>query len=215
MSNYLPADEKEAMEFLEKRRLQEEKERFNEDVKRLKVEPLKLLSLKGFEKSVAGVNFDKVVKAFGVMRDTPKKGIIISGAVGTGKTLALKALFPFTNICKLVNVCELQKIEPHKNDDGDKFWSVPIGDIILDDLGNEAIKSDYGIKVDVLCDFIMYWHTEKYENCKDNDRIFATTNLNAKQLQDRYGDRIVDRLLAMCVFVNFEGTSKREKPIII
>lgn len=215
MSSFIPADEKEAMEFLEKRRIQEEKERFNDDVKRLKVDPIKLLEMRGFKKEIAGINFDKVVKAFGIMRDIPKKGIVISGAVGTGKTLALNALFPFTQVCKLVNVCQLQMIEPQKDENGDKFWDIQRGDMILDDLGNEAIKSDYGIKVDVLCDFIMYWHTEKYENKKDESRIFATTNINVKQLQDRYGDRIVDRLLAMCVFVNFEGTSKREKPIII
>lgn len=215
MSNFMPENEQEAMAFLEKRKRQDEMEKFTEDCKALKADPSKLLEIGGFKRDVDGVNFQKVLTAFEMIKARPKKGIIITGAVGTGKTLALNSLFPFIRICRLADVCQLKMLVPKKDEDGDKFWDVPKEDIILDDIGNEAIKSDYSVMVDVLCDFIMYWHTEKYEDPKDKNRIFATTNLDMKQLQDRYGDRIVDRLIAMCIFVRFEGTSKREKPIII
>ena len=45
-------------------------------------------------------------------------------------------------------------------------------------------------------------------------RFIGTTNMNAKDLGVKYGSRIVDRLLEMCVVMRFDGASKRERIII-
>lgn len=215
MNYYIPENEQDGIEFERLRKQKEDKQRHDENVKRLNADPVELLTANGFKKEIAGINFDKAVKAFNLIKEMPRKGLIVSGAVGTGKTFAVKSLFPFAKSFKLVDVCQLRLLMPRKDEEGVAYWELPDGDVILDDLGNEAVKSDYGIKVDVVGDFLMQWHTARYENKNETSRLYATTNLTIKQLQERYGDRIFDRLVSMCVIVLFEGTSKREKPIII
>ena len=78
------------------------------------------------------------------------------------------------------------------------------GNILLDDLGAENIKNEYGVKRDIAGEFICRYHT------RGKGRLFITTNLTGEQLLDRYGGRVVDRLKQMCVPVRMTGTSKRK-----
>jgi len=169
----------------------------------------------GYSKEKAGSNFEAIVNAYEHIKAIPRKGMIFCGAVGTGKTLAMRSLFPFANSYNLLDVCELQGLKPEKNEENDHlFWNIKKGHVVLDDLGNEPVKKEWGNPSDIVVDFILQWHTARFENPKTENRLFATTNLDLKQLQDRYGIRLLDRLLEMCVVVNFKGCSKRIEPVV-
>lgn len=44
-----------------------------------------------------------------------------------------------------------------------------------------------------------------------SDGTHITTNLSSDQISGRYGDRILDRILAMCIPFKIEGGSYRRK----
>ena len=76
--------------------------------------------------------------------------------------------------------------------------------VILDDLGAENIKNEYGVKRDIVGEFICRYHT------RGKGRLFITTNLRGPELLDKYGGRVVDRLKQLCVPFHMEGKSKRK-----
>lgn len=176
----------------------------------------KLLTDAGFKRDVAGEDFDLICRAFATIASIPNMGLLLTGSVGSGKTFAVKAVVK-GEIVRLTDKEDFLSLEPAIDEDtGRTVWQhVQSGlDVILDDLGNEPVKSDYGVKVDVVADFILKWYTEKHER-GGKGRLYATTNLDAGQLTDRYGDRVTDRLFSMVCVVKLAGASKRRKPIVI
>ena len=57
-------------------------------------------------------------------------------------------------------------------------------------------------------DFIQRYHY------KGKGRLMVTTNLNSSQINERYGGRVLDRLLEMCVVYKMSGNSKRERVVV-
>ena len=73
--------------------------------------------------------------------------------------------------------------------------------IIIDDLGTESIKNDYGTKIDAVADAISY--------AEDSSKtLLITTNLTPKALKERYDERTLDRL-RKCKVVIIKGKSFR------
>ena len=73
--------------------------------------------------------------------------------------------------------------------------------IIIDDLGTESIKNDYGTKIDAVADAISY--------AEDSSKtLLITTNLPSKALKERYDERTLDRL-RKCKVVVIKGKSFR------
>jgi DNA replication protein DnaC len=73
--------------------------------------------------------------------------------------------------------------------------------IIIDDLGTESIKNDYGTKVDAVSDAISY--------AEDSSKtLLITTNLDGEDLDRRYDERTLDRL-RKCKVILIEGESFR------
>jgi len=175
------------------------------------------LTAAGFEKETAGIDFDLIVEAYAETVQTKNKGLLLSGGVGCGKTMALKAIFPNACFYDLTDSTELDLLTPYEGYDDHlersmvKWWAITARrSIILDDIGNEPIKNDYGTRVDVLANFIMKWNTENYKVCREKVRLFGTTNLTIEQLIERYGNRITDRLFEMVSFVQMSGKSHRQ-----
>ena len=131
------------------------------------------------------------------MVDTKGRGLMLMGDCGTGKSTILNYVIPaifrtITNkILRSVPAKELGAVERNKS---------PF--IIIDDLGTESIKNDYGTKIDAVADAISY--------AEDSSKtLLVTTNLTPKALDDRYSDRTLDRL-RKCKVVVIKGKSFRK-----
>ena len=138
--------------------------------------------------------YDKIIDW---MVDTKGRGLMLMGDCGTGKSTILNYVIPaifrtITNkILRSVSAKELGAVEINKS---------PF--IIIDDLGTESIKNDYGTKIDAVADAISY--------AEDSSKtLLVTTNLTPKALDERYSDRTLDRL-RKCKVVVIKGKSFRK-----
>ena len=135
------------------------------------------------------------------MVDTKGKGLILMGECGLGKSTILKSVIPAifntikNKVLRSVPAKELGQIERNEN---------PF--LVIDDLGTENIKVDFGSRVDYVADAISY--------AEDSSKtLVISTNLTPKALKVKYDERIVDRL-RRCKVVTFEGESLRAKQIL-
>ena len=120
------------------------------------------------------------------------------GECGLGKSTILNYVIPTIFYAKInkVLICtpakELGQIERNEK---------PF--IVIDDLGTESIRIDFGTRIDAVSDAISY--------AEDSSKTLLTsTNLNPKELKAKYDERTLDRL-RRCKVVQFEGESLRAK----
>ena len=128
--------------------------------------------------------------------DTKGRGLMLMGECGLGKSTILNYVIPAifrtkTNkILRSVPAKELGAVDRNK---------APF--IIIDDLGTESIKNDYGTKIDAVADAISY--------AEDSSKtLLITTNLTPQALKERYDERTLDRL-RKCKVVIIKGKSFR------
>lgn len=135
------------------------------------------------------------------------KGMMIYGPTGTGKTYAMYALakakrtiakiYPVKNYVDL-----LSEFRDHIKQGWyfEKMKEICDEDLLfIDDLGAEKTT-------DFSQEFLYAIINRRYENMK---RTFITSNLTLKELNERYGSRIVSRIAEMCVLVELHGQDKR------
>ena len=130
------------------------------------------------------------------LSDTKGRGLMLMGDCGLGKSTILNYVIPAifrTKTNKLLTSTpakELGEIERSS-----------ASFIIIDDLGTESIKNDYGTKIDAVADAISY--------AEDSSKtLLITTNLASKALKERYDERTLDRL-RKCKVVVIKGKSFR------
>ena len=130
------------------------------------------------------------------MVDTRGRGLMLMGECGLGKSTILNYVIPAifrtkTNkVLRSVPAKELAAVEKNV---------APF--IIIDDLGTESIKNDYGTKIDAVADAISY--------AEDSSKtLLITTNLSPNSLKERYDERTLDRL-RKCKVVIIKGKSFR------
>ena len=130
------------------------------------------------------------------LSDTNGRGLMLMGECGLGKSTILNYVIPAifrTKTNKLLTSTpakELGEIERSS-----------ASFIIIDDLGTESIKNDYGTKIDAVADAISY--------AEDSSKtLLITTNLASKALKERYDERTLDRL-RKCKVVVIKGKSFR------
>jgi len=130
------------------------------------------------------------------MVDTKGRGLMLMGECGLGKSTILNYVIPAifrtkTNkVLRSVPAKELAAVDKNV---------APF--IIIDDLGTESIKNDYGTKIDAVADAISY--------AEDSSKtLLITTNLSPQGLKTRYDERTLDRL-RKCKVVIIKGKSFR------
>ena len=70
--------------------------------------------------------------------------------------------------------------------------------IIIDDVGEEQMISDFGNKYEMFPRVVDYCE-------KHSKLLIVTTNLDSKQMMARYGIRTMDRLDKLCKAIIFKG----------
>lgn len=160
----------------------------------------------GFSRSVAGEEeFARAVDAVQKMFLTGR-GLLLSGAAGCGKTRLMTAIMKsFRRGGEMFFYCKEPNDMRYLRGECD---SVLDSNVYIDDMGSEEIVREFGNTVDVIGDFVQRYH---YRGRK---RLFVTTNLTSGQINERYGGRVLDRLLEMCVVFKMSGRSKRERVVV-
>ena len=137
-----------------------------------------------------------------------EKGILLSGPVGCGKTSLMKLLrhlvplqrpyemIPCRNVIFSFNHLGYKTIEDYGNT---KFFC-------FDDLGVEPTGRFYGKDVNVMGEVLLSRY-ELYLQSKRKIKTHATTNLNAEELEERYGNRVRSRMRELFNLVAFDKGS--------
>ncbi|MCF6182727.1 MAG: ATPase [Lutibacter sp.] len=142
------------------------------------------------------------------------KGILLSGPVGCGKTSLMKLLphlaphktnyemVPTRNIVFNFNAIGFEVIEKYSETKNYCF----------DDVGIEPIGKHFGADCNVMGEILLsrydiFCHPER------SRRIIThiTTNLNAQELEERYGNRVRSRMRQLFNLVAFESNSKDKR----
>ncbi|TXG39582.1 ATPase [Seonamhaeicola maritimus] len=138
------------------------------------------------------------------------KGILLSGPVGCGKTSLMKLLrhivpyqkpykmIPARNVVFGFNHIGYKTIEDYGN--GQYFC--------FDDLGIEPIGRHYGKDCNVIGEILLSRHDLFL---KHHVKTHGTTNLNAKELEDKYGNRVRSRMRELFNLVAFERDSRDKR----
>lgn len=134
------------------------------------------------------------------MTDNKGKGLLMFGGCGLGKSVIGMYILPLLIKDvhkKVVNIFSAQEL----NKKIDEILKLHI--IYIDDIGTEDNLNSYGNK-----------RMPFAELCDDAEKkgklLILTTNLSIDELTERYGDRVVDRLIATTKAVPFTGDSLRK-----
>jgi DNA replication protein DnaC len=164
-------------------------------------------------------------KAFESLKDgySLKKGLLIQGDVGVGKTFLMTLFSRNKTQCYNVINCKLVAslyakdgelaIEAYSNlhyepADPRYFYVKEIG-FCFDDLGTEDDKKNFGNQANVMADIILARYSKKY--MFEFDKTHITTNLAKSEIETIYGTRVYDRMLEMFNFIPINGKSWRRK----
>ena len=157
------------------------------------------------------------------------KGILLSGPVGCGKTTLMKLMrhlvphhrpykiIPTRNIVFAFNNIGYSIIQQY----GDNHF------FCFDDLGVEPEGRHFGNDCNVMGEILLSRY-ERYTQCHPelpvlsmskgsrrasitNNMTHITTNLNAEEIEDRYGNRVRSRLREMVNVIGFDKNTKDKR----
>lgn len=145
------------------------------------------------------------------------KGLALIGGCGSGKTTIMQTfsllgqdffkkhqslLFFFK-----MSSCNKLSIEYQSDEQKRDLTNYIYGIRCFDDLGSE--KNVFGDK-NLMEQIMEQRYYEQFTQRKLNSKTHFTTNLSIKELKERYGDRVQDRLKEQCNFIIFKGKSFRK-----
>lgn len=134
------------------------------------------------------------------LTDNQGRGLFMYGNCGRGKSLLTRYVLPailLRHCRKVVSVFDIQDM----NKDIDYVMTKTI--ISLDDIGTEEISNKYGNKRLAFAEIM-----DSVEKC--NKLAIISTNLQADEIKQQYGDRVLDRILSTTTRVLFQGESMRK-----
>lgn len=147
-------------------------------------------------------------ESFDIEKKNFRKGLFITGNTGVGKTYALYAI---RNHLKKFNVScgdienwveVLFELKERMNSGSLRSTVNSLTSdrvVFLDDLGAEK-QTEWGQEMLYLIINRIYLK---------GTPLFLTTNLTPEQFSERYGDRLVSRILEICEMVDIKGEDKR------
>jgi len=135
-----------------------------------------------------------------------KKGILLSGPVGCGKTSLMKLLRYITPHYKAYEIMHTRNITFAFNHIGYSIIE-QYGDnrfYCFDDLGIEPKGRFFGKDCNVMGEVLLSRH-ELFAKYKF--KTHGTTNLNAQELEQRYGNRVRSRMRELFNLIGFDNGS--------
>ena len=149
-----------------------------------------------------------------VMDGTAKKGMILSGGVGIGKTMGVQIL---ANHFRLPVFTPKMYASMYKefNGNGEEWERAVISagnisetpmHIVIDELGQKDTTKHFGEVTEVMLEVMEIRHRAFLNH---GVHTLITTNLDDAGLKERYGVQINDRLNEMCYFKAVNGKSLR------
>lgn len=135
------------------------------------------------------------------LSDNEGLGLFMYGNNGRGKSFLGRYVLPAILLRyagKIVRTADVQEM----NRDIETMLNRKV--ISIDDVGTEEILNHYGNKRLAFAEIMDA--VEKHEKL-----IIVSTNLNDEQIADRYGDRVLDRIIATTRRVLFSGESMRRR----
>ena len=133
-----------------------------------------------------------------------KTGIVLCGTCGNGKTTLVRALQNALIYLKKRNICnygmpiiDAREVECRQKE----CKEYPL--LAIEDMGKEpATKLDYGNVINPVIEVLEHRY---------NEQLFTviSTNLTAKEIREKYGERIADRLNEMMNVIIFKNKSFR------
>ncbi len=138
------------------------------------------------------------------------KGILLSGPVGCGKTSLLRLIRYLVPYRKPYEVIPTRNIVFSFNNIG--YSTIrQFGDskyFCFDDLGVEPTGRHFGKDCNVLGEILLNRHDLFLLN---KVKTHATTNLNAKELEERYGKRVRSRMRQLFNLIAFDSNSRDKR----
>ena len=134
-----------------------------------------------------------------------KKGIMLRGKYGVGKTHIIKCLKD--NGIKPITIMSMIEIREKIIDDGYCRWGKSKTNInYIDDVGSEDLPiMHFGTKHNWFKDYI----EERYFQNSEYSKIIFSTNLTIKEMTEKYSERVTERIAEMFNIIDVKGTSKR------
>lgn len=156
--------------------------------------------------------FSEDIKFEEELRGNLKKGLMVFGDVGTGKSSSFNII---QNISKKYEVRHLRFMKMTANEVVTKYNETPAKDSVIrdcskgtmyfDDLGSENIASNFG-KEDIFIRILEFRYNDFIEK---GTKTYLTTNYTLEQIYERYGVKVFDRFKEMFNFLEVRGKSKR------
>ena len=145
---------------------------------------------------------DKIEKVVKWMYESKKRGLLLCGTLGNGKTTMLKALKNMLGYGAIY--VEAQQVYEYFKKNQSLPTTAPYQVLLLDDLGVEPSSyNDFGE--------IRYPLTELLMNrYKMNLTTVIATNCTFEQLGETYGDRLQDRMKEMFAMIKYTEPSYRK-----
>lgn len=149
------------------------------------------------------------------------KGLLILGSVGTGKTLSMDVMrkmfggFQMANTRHIARDYAIDGLKTIDKYGRDSFGKTPAGVIdykkpltyCFDDFGLESTNVKvYGNVANIMEEII---HDRYEQFIKHGMMTYATSNLDADQIKQYYGERTTDRLRQMMNVISLTGKSLR------
>lgn len=133
------------------------------------------------------------------LNDNGGRGLFLYGTCGRGKSILCRYALPAILLKyagRVVSVFDIQDM----NKDIDLVLSKHI--ISLDDIGTEEVSIKYGER--------RMPFAEVMDSAEKHGKlVIVSTNLNERDLRERYGDRVLDRIKVTTTRVKFVGESLR------
>lgn len=150
-----------------------------------------------------------------------KKGILLIGPVGCGKSTLMKAFS--VNLNQSYSVVPCRTISNQYTQAGpsriSKYYEMSINKMpqmyfgqdklgwCPDDIGTEKLAMHYGSELDTMNDILSHW----YDNSLPFNGMHGTTNLDGPKIEARYDERLRSRFRALFNIITFDKNEKDKR----